>query len=1389
MFYQIYPKTTKKFSYTKALSLLFIFSVSSNSMAEGVYFSDMPYYAFKGRTPHVILPLSVEFPIIGNAWRYDALISEVNLGNGNKLWNVPVGYARQYEKSLNIGLFNPLLCYRYDSNAHYFYPSNAAVLTGEDILCSGGTFSGSLMNWATHSTLDLLRYAITGGSRLKDKPSNDFNGASTIVRRANILPVMDHYFNQDAPQKVNYSLVERLQNLRDFQGAKNQMPARYANNHRDEITFSNQLTDVLEVTKDGSHLKGADKPGTFTYKVNVAVCNFDATRPEISDALLRPQYCQKYGNIYKPAGVLQAMDYSRISLLSYLNIGRKLIENVSTGQEKVYKNANPANGTINLNPNILSEIDTRLWGGVVRSPGIFLNSQRYDVGLNFTDNPNMQINANNGILPPQLMASGSEVSINDKIDPLPNKEIKDGGASIINYINDFGYLDGYRNRDMFSELLAESIRYIGNYNAPTSGIRDLNQPGNVKRSPLYFYERLRNNTNLLKYHADDYGFFTNWNWKQMGWDEPVRSVCEKDSVRMITLADSNNWRSTIRLSGGNLSYSSAFGNDNNNTIFKTKRLNSLFTEAGLALTDQVGDLYSPAPPTRTEDVGIMQNRNLSAALLGAANRYGINYQQNGDNKISDVKLKSIVIDVGEPHFNPQDCHLYYAGYLGSGAYPNQKVNKNACLNFLQAAGAEEDKVPTGSPADTAKLLPRGYFFPSEPQQLVQMIYDAFKLPIKIDGTFSAGTLGKYQPAGTQPYVENYKFILNSYTNSRNFQTIESLPRKDLIIRNTQGQLEYQLQPSWGYAVNADLKNANTRNIYLGNQIFNASVINALENSIRPYLKAIPQVFLNASLGFSNDGLSQTNLRNSLIDYLRGNTNPQYENDSMFRKRNSMIGSTQNSTPVYQAKVTSNGHNIVYIGGNNGMLHAINAGNGKEHFSYIPYALLGDVSETAKPSYQNKAMLETHPIVQRVVYDKKNRWLLAGGFGAGNKGIYALDVTKLHTSNAQFNDDDVLFEFTDRDDASVGHIIGQPEFSKIYNQTTKAYQNFLTLTSGYNSVGDMYVYILDIDHFLEGKSKHAGIARDNNDKTLWKEGTNYYKIKIANTNANRKGINLNGFSMVSSSDIAGQTRALYFGDLEGVMYKIDLSNLKAPLSTAKITALRLLKLFNTNNRPITVKPNIALSNQGGVWVVFGTGRYLGLNDLGTKHHTQQSLVAFRDENFPNNRTFTISNLNQFKIEANGNQTLVKTVANPQGWYVDFANSLSAGERMTTYPQIENGTVVFTTQSTGTFGVNSCGDNKGGTGSVNLETGQQQSNFKASNYIVGNVLLLPPLTKAEIDANQQGLDSSQTSVDRAGSNTPMSFITGLTSDQTVNPNIVNTTSGVIRQGTLSWREVSR
>jgi type IV pilus assembly protein PilY1 len=86
------------------------------------------------------------------------------------------------------GYFNPRMCYRYpmrrtsagleepdpDDRGGYFSIAGPA---GPQHQCRAA-FSGNFLNWATASTLDLLRLGLTGGDRIADAP------AHTVLQRA-----------------------------------------------------------------------------------------------------------------------------------------------------------------------------------------------------------------------------------------------------------------------------------------------------------------------------------------------------------------------------------------------------------------------------------------------------------------------------------------------------------------------------------------------------------------------------------------------------------------------------------------------------------------------------------------------------------------------------------------------------------------------------------------------------------------------------------------------------------------------------------------------------------------------------------------------------------------------------------------------------------------------------------------------------------------------------------------------------------------------------------------------------------------------------------------------------------------------------------------------------
>ena len=66
--------------------------------------------------------------------------------------------------------------------------------------------------------------------------------------------------------------------------------------------------------------------------------------------------------------------------------------------------------------------------------------------------------------------------------------------------------------------------------------------------------------------------------------------------------------------------------------------------------------------------------------------------------------------------------------------------------------------------------------------------------------------------------------------------------------------------------------------------------------------------------------------------------------SGLRTRSSPLGDIVNSSPVYAAR-----EQTIYVGANDGMLHAFNANDGVERFAYVPGGInLSDLSTLSLP---------------------------------------------------------------------------------------------------------------------------------------------------------------------------------------------------------------------------------------------------------------------------------------------------------------------------------------------------------------------------------------------------------------------------------------------------------
>ena len=169
---------------------------------------------------------------------------------------------------------------------------------------------------------------------------------------------------------------------------------------------------------------------------------------------------------------------------------------------------------------------------------------------------------------------------------------------------------------------------------------------------------------------------------------------------------------------------------------------------------------------------------------------------------------------------------------------------------------------------------------------------------------------------------------------------------------------------------------------------------------------------------------------ALVNYLRGQRGDEMVAASatkLFRARTGVLGDIVDSQPVYVQKPFANYLDaglrrasrprwtnrapMVYVGGNDGMLHAFNAvvnpplpappidtQAGMEKWAVIPSTVLPNMYQLADSAYvapaNHRFFVDGTPVAADIDIDGTGNWrtILVGGLNAGGKGYYAIDVT-------------------------------------------------------------------------------------------------------------------------------------------------------------------------------------------------------------------------------------------------------------------------------------------------------------------------------------------------------------------------------------------------------------
>ena len=494
---------------------------------------------------------------------------------------------------------------------------------------------------------------------------------------------------------------------------------------------------------------------------------------------------------------------------------------------------------------------------------------------------------------------------------------------------------------------------------------------------------------------------------------------------------------------------------------------------------------------------------------------------------------------------------------------------------------------------------------------------------------------------------------------------------------------------------------------------------------------------------------------NVVAYLRGDHSQEIHNGGSYRDRSHVLGDIVDSNPLFVGPpngpyqdpsyvsfelAQANRASVIYVGADDGMLHAIDPATGDEKFAYVPNGVFTNVVRLTKPTYnqQHQFFVDGSPTSGDVQFSD-NSWhtLLVGGLNAGGNSIYALDVTDPAAITSESTlASDVLWEFTD---PYLGFTYSQPFIAR----TNVTGSNFVVFFgSGYNnSNGKPYLYAVNAQ-------TGALLARIDLCASVTPNPCN-----ASLPNGLSSPVALNSGGALSLPD-----DTVYAGDLQGNLWKVNIAN--ATPASWSVQLLFQARDTSNNPQPITTAPVVSLHpnfpRDLGTIVYFGTGQLLGTPDLSTT--STQTFYGVWDK--PGlSLVATRSNLVQQTLSAptaGPSGTIVRTVTSAPidwttklGWYEDLSIS---GERVVANPRLENQAVVFTTYVPST---NSCA--VGG-----------QSWLLAVNYKNGGSFPNP-----ELDLNNDGkLDSG----DQVGGSNPVGLYLGTV--YSASPTIISASLGDVK-----------
>ncbi len=428
--------------------------------------------------------------------------------------------------------------------------------------------------------------------------------------------------------------------------------------------------------------------------------------------------------------------------------------------------------------------------------------------------------------------------------------------------------------------------------------------------------------------------------------------------------------------------------------------------------------------------------------------------------------------------------------------------------------------------------------------------------------------------------------------------------------------------------------------------------------------------------------------------------------AIFRNRTSVLGDIVNSAPAFVGRPSflyrdnlesvpyssfrsayRNRPGTVYVGANDGMLHAFDAETGAERFAFIPGAVFARLPELTRPSYSHRYYVDGSPTVGDAFIGGAWQSVLVSGLNKGGQSVFALNITDPALVTEATANQLFLWEFTDANDPDLGYSYSRPAIVRLANGRWAA-----VFGNGYNNTepdgqvsatGNAVLFIVDLETGALLRKIDTGVGLSHPSS----------------------GGRPNGLATPAVVDVNGDQIAdfAYAGDLLGHLWKFDLRGSSAAAWTVAFQSAGVPQPLFTAvgptgfRQPITSRPEVSRGpNNEGVVVLFGTGKYLEPSDELVPSLRPQSFYGIRDLNTGTAADRVSSRLqltqqqitNEFTATFTGpsgsqsynlRATTENDIGNTRGWYIDLVSPSAGfqGEMQVTDSVLRNGRIIFTT----------------------------------------------------------------------------------------------------------------